>query len=210
MKPGGTGDFPRGKLNADDEGGLAMGVTTVDKTVVLNFGKEVAWIGFGYDDAVQFANLILKHAKTIAPPQKRSGKLILCIDFDGVIHQYRKGWQSGAIYDDVMPGFFEWAEEAAEHFELVIYSSRSKEPEQITAMQLWLVEQRRKWRENGGKSKDGVGSVLTFDFASEKPPAFLTIDDRAIAFQGAWPSVESMRTFKPWIAPTAPADETSA
>ena len=76
-KLGGTGDFPRGKLNADDEGGIALGVATQDKTVIINFGKEVAWLGLGHDEAIAFAKLLLKHAKKIAPAEKRSGKPIL-------------------------------------------------------------------------------------------------------------------------------------
>lgn len=189
-------EYPRGKFNADDEGALSIRIGVQDKTVIVDFGKQVVWVGLDHATAVQLANNLLKHAKKIAPPAERSKKPILCIDFDGVIHQYRKGWQDGTIYDDVTPGFFEWAEAAAEHFELTIYSSRSKDPEQITAMQFWLAAQRKKWVEGNGAPSAG----FTLEFASEKPPAFLTIDDRAIAFTGTWPSIEDLRTFKPWNA----------
>ncbi len=124
-------------------------------------------------------------------------KPILCIDFDGVIHSYTSGWKGATIIPDpVVPGFFEWAEQAAQHFTLVIYSSRSKEPEAITAMQFWLYEQRKIWRANGGMHE--IDEPLSFEFASEKPAAFVTLDDRAITFDGTWPDVETLRNFKPW------------
>lgn len=127
-------------------------------------------------------------------------KPILCIDFDGVVHSYEKGWQDGVIYGSVTEGFFEWAERAAQHFNLVIYSSRSKTPDGITAMQLWLYEQRVAWRKAGGK--DSTGKPLAFEFADKKPAAFLTIDDRAVRFEGSWAALDpiALRAFKPWNA----------
>jgi hypothetical protein len=190
-----TEQYPRGKLNASDEGALAMGIAVKDKTVIVDFGKEVAWLGLDADTARQFARTLLRRADEASPPE-RPKKPILCLDFDGVIHRYGKGWQNGVIYDDVVPGFFEWAEKAAEHFHLVIYSSRSKDEAGEMAMITWLAEQRKKWRDAGGKAE--TGSVLSFEFASEKPPAFLQIDDRAIRFDGTWPDVEALRAFKPW------------
>ena len=120
------------------------------------------------------------------------GKPILCIDFDGVIHSYERGWQDGAIYGTVTPGFCEWAEEAARLFELVIYSSRSRSREGVAAMQAWLAEQ---WRAHAPDRR-----MPRFAFAHEKPPAFLTIDDRAVQFRGDWSELppERLRAFRPW------------
>lgn len=116
-------------------------------------------------------------------------KPILCLDFDGVIHDYRRGWQDGVIYGGLTPGFLTWVEDAAKLFDLVVYSSRSKDPGGIEAMQAWL-------------DKQSVPKGL-LRFAHEKPAAFLTIDDRAIRFEGHW-SVsellpENLRQFKPWM-----------
>ena len=129
-------------------------------------------------------------------------KPILCIDFDGVIHSYEKGWQNGVIYGTVTPGFFEWAEEAAKLFKLVVYSSRSKDSEGVLAMAGWLAQQRREWRAAGNKPE--TSEALGFEFADKKPAAFLTIDDRAVQFHGDWKDLNlspaALRAFKPWNA----------
>jgi len=127
-------------------------------------------------------------------------KPTLCIDFDGVIHSYEQGWQGGEIYGTVVPGFFEWAERAAKHFTLVIYSSRSKDEVMLSQMMSWLAEQREKWRLDGGMPE--TLNPLEFNFAHEKPAAFITIDDRAIMFRGDWSAQElspdNLLKFKPW------------
>lgn len=118
-------------------------------------------------------------------------KPILCLDFDGVIHSYERGWQDGEIYGTPTPGFFQWAERAAEQFKLVVYSSRSKSPRGIEDMKAWF-----------RRHMTADVPHIEFEFAHEKPPAFLTIDDRAICFGGSWESlpVETLRAFKPWNA----------
>jgi hypothetical protein len=129
-------------------------------------------------------------------------KPTLCIDFDGVVHRYSKGWQDGTIYDDVTDGFFEWAAEAQRYFKLVIYSSRSKDMNQRTLMAMWLYEQRNKWIAAHGPADV---DLIDIEFAHEKPPAFLTIDDRCQPFGGRWDDVhldpKLLRQFKPWNAP---------
>lgn len=126
-------------------------------------------------------------------------KQILCLDFDGVIHRYSNGWQNGEIYDRATAGFFDWAEEAKKVFKLVIYSSRSKTPEGVAAMREWMGAQIQEWR----KGRDEFSLWPDdFEYASEKPTAFLTIDDRAIQFEGSWSITKmnprNLKKFAPW------------
>jgi hypothetical protein len=125
-------------------------------------------------------------------------KPILCLDFDGVIHSYERGWQNGEIYGTVTPGFFEWLEEVRPLFKIVVYSSRSQTDDGVIAMTRWLHKQRNEWIATGGQ-RDPV-LPLEIEFANEKPPAFLTIDDRAICFMGDWGALRpaELRQFKPW------------
>lgn len=117
-------------------------------------------------------------------------KKIICIDFDGVLHSYTSGWKGAeVILDPPVPGAIEWLTSLAEddEFKAVIYSSRSKEPDAIWAMRIWFTDH--------GMSNEVLAKI---DFAVEKPPAFLTIDDRAICFEGIFPDKAVMKNFKPW------------
>jgi hypothetical protein len=125
------------------------------------------------------------------------GKLIVCIDFDGVIHDYKEGWKDGSIYGNVVDGFFEWAEEAQKDFRLVVYSSRSKVKEDKDEMENWLHNRYLQWKKD-------EEAKLQLEFSNIKPAAFLTIDDRAIQFKGDWSaqelSIGAMKSFKPYTA----------
>jgi hypothetical protein len=59
---GPTGDFPLGKLNETDEGGLQMAISSEGGCVRLDFGKPTAWIAFPPDQALALASLIVKRA----------------------------------------------------------------------------------------------------------------------------------------------------
>lgn len=115
-------------------------------------------------------------------------KPTLCVDFDGVIHSYTSPWLGPEIISDPpVPGALDWLTRTVEHFNVVIYSSRSKVPEGIRAMKKWI-----------GDNDEALVNVLTF--AHEKPAAFLTIDDRAICFEGDWSKLDpqELLRFKPW------------
>lgn len=116
-------------------------------------------------------------------------KPILCMDFDGVIHSYTSPWQSEAIIPDPpVTGAFHWIERALEVFDVHIYSRRSISESGRKAMALWF------GRHGGGRL------VERLTFAHEKPAAFLTIDDRAVCFQGEWSKLDprKLREFRPW------------
>lgn len=62
-KLGATGKYPNGSLGPHDEGELQVGIAHDSKgTVIIDFGKDVSFIGFPQEDAINFAKLILKHA----------------------------------------------------------------------------------------------------------------------------------------------------
>lgn len=130
-------------------------------------------------------------------------KPTLCLDFDGVVHSYEEGWKGGVIYGSVVPGFFEWAARASEHFELVIYSSRSKDPDLRRKMMDWLRAREWEWRGTPTTEPQPYLPEDVFRFAHEKPAAWLTIDDRAIRFDGDWKAPElspaALLAYKPWM-----------
>jgi hypothetical protein len=129
--------------------------------------------------------------------QQRTNKPILCVDWDGVVHSYTSGWKGAAIIPDPpVPGALEWLHRASRLFTLVVYSSRSKDPEALTAMRMWLQFHARS--ELPREAAEALLDAVTF--ASEKPSAFLTIDDRAICFDGDWSKLdpETLLRFKPW------------
>jgi hypothetical protein len=64
-KLGPTGQFPQGKLNEHDEGGLQIAIGQENGKVVVKFGKEVAWIGLDADAALAVASILVGHAMAI-------------------------------------------------------------------------------------------------------------------------------------------------
>jgi hypothetical protein len=128
-------------------------------------------------------------------------KPILCIDFDNTIREYNLGWKNGELYGNVLPEFFKWAEKAKEKFQLVVYSSRSKDEKLRKEMIGYMYDQLTIYHGGYAPVMEEL-SINDFEFYAEKPPAFLTIDDRAITFQGDWTAndlqPEELIKFKPW------------
>ena len=43
-------NYPRGKLNAHDEGQLRIAMTVKGNTLIIDFGKPVKWLGLGLQE----------------------------------------------------------------------------------------------------------------------------------------------------------------
>lgn len=140
------------------------------------------------------------------------------IDFDGVIHAYRKGWQDGSIYDFPVKGVFEAIQQLfTSGYSVFILSTRKS-------------KQIRKWLENeimiSEYERDGMGNSPTkwvstrygftckaipfwkklwdeknvIGITKRKLPAHVYIDDRALVFKGDWAEtmnhVSSFKTYQ--------------
>jgi hypothetical protein len=124
------------------------------------------------------------------------GKPILCLDFDGVIHSYASGWKGpDVIPDPPVAGAINFIRDALHHFRVAIYSSRSGQPGGIAAMQVWLGQH---MHAHGMSEAEQLKIAAAIEWPTEKPPAAVTIDDRALTFDGTWPSMIDLIDFQPW------------
>jgi hypothetical protein len=139
-------------------------------------------------------------------------KPILCLDFDGVIHSYTSGWKGAdVIPDPPVSGAIDFIRSALEHFRVAIFSSRSNQAGGLDAMKMWL----GKCALANSDEHYAPGHWLTrIEWPLEKPPAMLTIDDRALTFSGDWADfpIDRLLAFQPWnkrpdkIVPALPFD----
>lgn len=126
-----------------------------------------------------------------------SYKPILCLDFDGVIHSYASGWQGADVVPDgPVDGAMQFIDRARKGFRIAVFSSRSHQLNGIVAMQLWMKLQLHRYTEGDEAAADDIFKGI--EWPVHKPAAFLTIDDRAVTFDGVWPDVASILEFKPW------------
>lgn len=133
---------------------------------------------------------------------------IICLDFDGVLHSYKRGWAKGRfasakILDGPTPGAMDWLRDAyeSERVKVAIFSSRSKTPWGRFAMKRWFYRHlKERFGHQAGPHMDPlyleIYEWVTWPWF--KPSAFVTVDDRAVTFSGEWPLVGSLLAFKPW------------
>jgi hypothetical protein len=120
-------------------------------------------------------------------------KPILVIDFDGVLHSYASGWKGvTTIPDPPVPGALDFLARAVACFDVQIFSSRSNQHRGIPAMQDWL-----KWHATRGRQEPPEW-LEAIGWPTDKPAAFVTLDDRAVTFNGVWPDLEELAAFRTW------------
>lgn len=140
-------------------------------------------------------NKLLRRHETIAAVDNRgkdlpSGKLIVAIDFDGVLHSYDSGWHGPTVITDkVNKGAINFLRKLvnAGKYDIQVFSSRNMLPGGVEAMIKFL-------RNNNLGRK----YVEQLSFPSKKPAYHILIDDRAMLFNGVFPTIEEIDNFKPW------------
>jgi hypothetical protein len=101
------------------------------------------------------------------------------------------------IVEPPVPGALKWLKAAMEDWDVQIYSARSRHPGAIDAMKAYLLNYAvQEW----GDIEYAESFVGSLKFPTQKPPAFLMIDDRAICFDGNFAGLnpKELLKFKPW------------
>ena len=122
----------------------------------------------------------------------------ILIAFDGVLHSYSSGWKGAATVPDMPnPQAIEFLRSLLEHpeMEVVIWTSRALESNQEEGSALSGAEAIQRWLNLHGMSWEEIGQIV---ITAEKLPAHMMIDYRAFAFEGNFPSIESIEDFQPW------------
>ena len=109
-------------------------------------------------------------------------KPTLAIDFDGVLCDYRLGWQGPDKLGEPVPGAADFVRRAMPVFDVVVFSARARHDSALPAMRVWLAQH----------------GFPPLPITATKPPAFLTIDDRAMLFTGIWPNPDELLQFRTW------------
>ena len=107
----------------------------------------------------------------------------VAVDFDGVIHDYKRGWQDGSIYGEFMPGAVAGLSRLMSEYAVFVHTTRNRHQvarwiedrsghgiECVTTVRL-LPWKRKFWNQRG---------VLLV--TNRKLPAVAYIDDRGIRF----------------------------
>jgi ribonucleotide monophosphatase NagD (HAD superfamily) len=100
----------------------------------------------------------------------------LAIDFDGVIHNFDKGWHDGTCYGEPLPGALEAIARLANKYNIIIFTAKAK-PSRPLVNGKTGTELVSEWLEKH--------SVLQFvdEITAEKPRSQVYIDDKGYHFQ---------------------------
>ena len=122
------------------------------------------------------------------PPGFEKESTNLAIDFDGVIHDFSKGWHDGTCYGNPLPGSIEAIKQLPKRYKIIIFTAKAKPNRPLvnnkTGKQLvqeWL----RKY------------DLLKYvsEITSEKPRAVLYIDDKGYRFSDWKQTLEYLEGF---------------
>ena len=113
--------------------------------------------------------------KTTYPPGHEGDELNLAIDFDGVIHNFDKGFHDGTCYGQPIDGALEAIKKLSKKYKIIIFTAKAK-PDRPLVNGMTGTEHVREWLQ-----KYDVLQYVT-QITSEKPRSFLYIDDNGYRF----------------------------
>ena len=115
---------------------------------------------------------------------------ILCIDFDGVISENKRGWEGVEVdsREEPVKGAIFFLSCAVKNFKVIVHSARCNRRSGIHQMKKWLLEY--------GMSEHAIGLL---SFQPGKPSAAIFLDDRAVRFDGTFEDPGNMHyKYLPW------------
>lgn len=111
----------------------------------------------------------------------------ICMDFDGVFHKYKNGWQGEEIIEKPVEGIQEFLKRLYEDgWIIVIFSTRATTSIGKNAIQRWL--------------QDYELDKYISKVDCTKPPAWIYLDDRGVTFEGKFDDelYKKINKFVPW------------
>tara|TARA_A100001515_G_scaffold143839_1_gene146114 strand:- start:14030 stop:14422 length:393 start_codon:yes stop_codon:yes gene_type:complete len=125
----------------------------------------------------------MKQYKNMQVPPGFEGELKnIAIDFDGVVHNFNKGWHDGTCYGEPIRGSLVAIKRLSQRYNVIIFSAKVRPDRPLvegkTGKELvteWLAKH----------------EVLKYvsDITHEKPRAQYYIDDKAVRFNDNWEEI---------------------
>ena len=100
----------------------------------------------------------------------------VAVDFDGVIHNFDKGWHDGTCYGEPLPGSIEAIKILSKKYNIIIFTAKAKKNRPLVNGKTG-VELVKEWLEKYDLL-DYVNEIT-----SEKPRAKIYIDDNGYRFE---------------------------
>jgi hypothetical protein len=109
------------------------------------------------------------------PPGFEEEAKNIAIDFDGVVHNFDKGYHDGTCYGEPLEGSLGCIRALSVHYNVVIFTAKAK-PSRPLVNGKTGTELVQEWLEKHGVMKH------VSEITAEKPRAFLYIDDKGYRF----------------------------
>lgn len=110
------------------------------------------------------------------PPGFEKDLQNIAIDFDGVVHDFSKGWYDGTCYGDPLPGALDAIKMLSKNYNIIIFTAKVKPSRPLVSGKTGTVLV-TEWLD-----KHGILDCVD-EITCEKPRARIYIDDKGYKFE---------------------------